>query len=43
MSPVTEWCSEAASSHPKNVNLDDLPRNLLFEVEQAGDRLVKNN
>jgi len=36
----SEWCSEAVSGHPKIVNLDDLPPNLLFKVEWAGDRLV---
>ena len=36
----SEWCSEVASAHPRNINLDDLPPNLLFEVERAGDRLV---
>ena len=32
------WCSEA--SKQKVTNLHDLPPNLLFEVERAGDRLV---
>ena len=36
----SEWCSEVASGHPRNINLDDFPPNLLFEVEWAGDRLV---
>ena len=36
----SDWCSEIASGHPKNKNLNDLPPNLLFEVERAGDRLV---
>ena len=34
------WCSEAATGKPSNTNLNDLPPNLLFEVERAGDRLV---
>jgi len=34
------WCSEAARDKPSNANLNDLPPNLLFEVEWAGDRLV---
>jgi len=36
----SEWCSEAASGHPKPINLDDLPPNFPFEVERAGDRVV---
>ena len=34
------WCSESAKEKPINVNLHDLPPNLLFEIERAGDRLV---
>ena len=33
------WCSEASKQN-KVTNLHDLPPNLLFEVERAGDRLV---
>ena len=32
------WCSEAAKEKPTNVDLHDLPPNLLFEIERAGDR-----
>ena len=34
------WCSESTKEKPVNVNLHDLPPNLLFEIERAGDRLV---
>ena len=34
------WCSEAAKETPVSVNLHDLPPNLLFEIDRAGDRLV---
>ena len=34
------WCSESTKEKPINVNLHDLPPNLLFEIEQAGDRLM---
>ena len=38
----SEWCSEVASGHPRNINLDDVPPNLFFAVERAGGRLVNN-
>ena len=34
------WCSEAAKETPVSVNLHDLPPNLLFKIDRAGDRLV---
>ena len=34
------WCSESAKEKPINVNLHDLPPNLLFDIKRAGDRLV---
>jgi len=34
------WCSEAAKETPVSVNLHDLPPNLFFEIDRAGDRLV---
>ena len=41
MSPVTlSGVLKQQVAIQKNVNLDDLPPNLLFEVEQAGDRLL---
>ena len=34
------WCSESAGQNQVNTDLHDLPPNLLFEIERAGDRLV---
>lgn len=34
------WCSAVGNHQLKKPNLHDLPPNLMFEVEQAGDRLV---
>jgi len=34
------WCSDIVSGSPTNTNLNDLPANLLFEVERAGDIMI---
>ena len=40
MTDDPSWCSESAKEKPINVSLHDLPSNLLFDIERAGDRLV---
>ena len=40
MTDDPSWYSESAKEKPFNVNLHNLQSNLLFDIEQTGDRLV---